>query len=111
MPIICAQHGYTIGLLGMGTRRSASLSALLAVHGGGKFGADQVGSGTDRVDGKVRVTCRCHGLTATKELTDHWKAHARPCRHASKAVAEVMDADIREVRLGAYTAAGLLQVD
>jgi len=78
----------------MGTRRFALLSALLAVHGGSKFGADQVGSGTDGVDGKVRVTRRCYGLTVTQELANHWKAHARPSRHAGKAMAQVMDADI-----------------
>src|SRR2546430_17520611 len=111
MPIICAQHGCTIGPSVMGTRRTARSSALLAVHGGGKFGADQVGGGTDRVGGKVRVTCSCYGVTVTKELANQREAHARACRHAGEAVAAVMNADSRPGRLGAYPAPRPLPIE
>jgi hypothetical protein len=94
----------TLGWLNGGTTADVEPLAgrLPTVHGRVNFGADQVGGGPDRVHGKVRVACRCYGLTMAKELADHWKAHA-------KAVAQIVNPDIVQIRPGAYAAPRLLQ--
>ena len=75
--------------------------ALGAIHCGSDFSPNKVGGGANRISGKVCIPLGGRCLRVAKELADHGQAHAHPSGDAGKAVAQIMDADVGQVCLGA----------